>query len=176
VLYDPALLLVMFGFVIAATGFHELGHATACRYGGARPGVLGAGIYLVWPVFYCDVTDAYRLGKGARLRVDLGGIYFNGLFALGCAGAYLVTGFEPLLFVIVLQHLAVLQQLIPILRLDGYYVISDLTGVPDILTRIKPILLSLIRGGRPTRRSTSSSPGSGWWSAPTWSPSCPSCS
>jgi putative peptide zinc metalloprotease protein len=44
VLYDPALFLVLFGFVIAATGFHELNHATACRYGGARPGALGAGI------------------------------------------------------------------------------------------------------------------------------------
>jgi len=98
----------------------------------------------VWPVFYCDVTDAYRLGKGGRLRVDLGGIYFNGLFALGCAVGYLVTAFEPLLFVIVLQHLAVFQQLIPLLRLDGYYVMSDLTGVPDILTRIKPVLLSLV--------------------------------
>ena len=43
-----------------------------------------------------------------------------------------------------LQHLAVFQQLLPLLRLDGYYVISDLTGVPDILTRIRPILRSLL--------------------------------
>ena len=143
-LYDPVILIMMFGFVVAATGFHELGHATACRYGGARPGALGAGIYIVWPVFYCDVTDAYRLGKGGRLRVDLGGIYFNGVFALICGGIYLATGYEPLLFVIVLQHLAVIQQLLPLLRLDGYYVISDLTGVPDILTRIRPILRSLL--------------------------------
>jgi putative peptide zinc metalloprotease protein len=145
-LYEPVLLIVVFGFVVLATGFHELGHATACRYGGARPGALGAGIYVVWPVFYCDVTDAYRLDKRGRLRVDLGGIYFNGVFALLCGGLYLVTGFEPLLFVIVLQHLAVFQQLLPLLRLDGYYVISDLTGVPDILTRIRPILRSLLPG------------------------------
>jgi putative peptide zinc metalloprotease protein len=145
-LYDPTILIMMFGFVVLATGFHELGHATACRYGGARPGALGAGIYVVWPVFYCDVTDAYRLGKGGRLRVDLGGVYFNGVFALACGGVYLATGYEPLLFVVVLQHLAVLQQLLPVLRLDGYYVISDLTGVPDILTRIRPILRSLVPG------------------------------
>ena len=145
-LYNPAVLVVMFGFVVLATGFHEFGHATACRYGGAKPGALGAGIYVVWPVFYCDVTDAYRLGKAGRLRVDLGGIYFNGVFALICGGLYFVTGYEALLFVIVLQHLAVVQQLLPLLRLDGYYVISDLTGVPDILTRLRPILRSLIPG------------------------------
>ena len=33
--------------------------ATAAR----RPGVMGVGLYLVWPAFYCDVTDAYRLGR-----------------------------------------------------------------------------------------------------------------
>ena len=38
-----------------------------------------------------------------------------------------------------------LQQLLPLLRFDGYYVLSDLTGVPDILSRIKPIFRSIIR-------------------------------
>jgi putative peptide zinc metalloprotease protein len=151
-LYDPVTLLLVFGGVVVATAFHEVGHASACRYGGARPGVLGAGIYLVWPVFYCDVTDAYRLGKAGRLRTDLGGIYFNGLFALGCAGLYALTGWEPLLLLILLQHLAVLQQLLPFVRLDGYYVLSDLTGVPDILTRIRPILRGLLPGRAGNRR------------------------
>jgi putative peptide zinc metalloprotease protein len=41
-----------------------------------------------------------------------------------------------------------LQQLLPLLRFDGYYVLSDLTGVPDILSRIKPIFRSLVRGCR----------------------------
>ena len=33
-----------------------------------------------------------------------------------------------------LQNFAILQQLLPLLRLDGYYIISDLTGVPDMFT------------------------------------------
>jgi hypothetical protein len=36
-----------------------------------------------------------------------------------------------------------MQQLLPLLRFDGYYVLTDLTGVPDILSRIKPIFRSL---------------------------------
>ena len=147
--YQPWLLLVLFGSVVVATAFHECGHASACAYGGAKPGVLGAGIYVVWPVFYCDVTDAYRLGKAGRLRTDLGGIYFNAIFALAIAGLYALTSFEPLLLIILLQHFAILQQLMPLLRLDGYYVISDLTGVPDILGRIRPILRSLLPGRKP---------------------------
>jgi putative peptide zinc metalloprotease protein len=157
-LYEPVIMLGLFAAVIAATAWHEIGHATACRYGGARPGVLGAGIYLVWPAFYCDVTDAYRLSRRGRLRTDLGGIYFNGLFSVAVAGVFLATGFEPLVLVILGQHLIVLQQLIPALRFDGYYVLSDMTGVPDILGRIKPILASLVPGRKPGPRVTELKP------------------
>ena len=66
-LYAPALLLFVLASIVVATAFHELGHASACRYGGARPGVMGVGVYLVWPAFYCDVTDAYRLNRAGRL-------------------------------------------------------------------------------------------------------------
>ena len=143
-LYNPVLLLGLAASTIAATAFHEIGHAAACRYGGARPGVMGVGVYLVWPAFYCDVTDAYRLGRAGRLRVDLGGVYFNAIFALLAGGAYFATGQEGLLLIAVLQHLTIVQQLLPLLRFDGYYVLSDLTGVPDILSRIGPIFRSLV--------------------------------
>jgi putative peptide zinc metalloprotease protein len=68
------------------------------------------------------------------------------IFMLMTAGAYFVTGFEPLLLLIPLQHIEIVHQLLPFLRLDGYYIVSDLTGVPDILSRIKPTLKSLVPG------------------------------
>ena len=144
VMYEPTLLLGLVVCIVAATAFHEVGHAAACRYGGARPGAIGAGLYLVWPAFYCDVTDAYRLDRRGRLRTDLGGIYFNVIVALLAGGAYFATGQEALLLLAVVQHLTIVQQLIPLLRFDGYYVLSDLTGVPDILSRIGPIFRSLV--------------------------------
>jgi putative peptide zinc metalloprotease protein len=146
IVYNPLLLFMLLGLVVVATALHEIGHATAARYGGAKPGVMGAGIYVVWPAFYTDVTDAYRLNRRGRLRTDLGGIYFNALFALGTAGVYVLTGFEPLLIVVLVQHFQIIQQLLPFLRLDGYYILSDLTGVPDLFNRIKPTLKSLIPG------------------------------
>ena len=146
VLYAPALLLMLLGAVVLSTAFHETGHASACRYGGATPGKMGAGIYIIWPVFYTDVTDAYRLGRWGRLRTDLGGIYFNAIFALATVAVYFATGFEPLLLIVLLQNVAMIQQLLPFLRLDGYYVIGDLTGVPDMFSRIRPTLASLIPG------------------------------
>jgi putative peptide zinc metalloprotease protein len=126
--------------------FHEFGHAAGCRYSGARPGAVGAGIYLIWPVLFTNVTDAYRLNRTGRLRTDLGGIYFNSVFIVALAGAYAATGYEPLIAAVVAQHFLILDQLMPWVRFDGYYVISDLTGVSDILDRVKPALRSLVPG------------------------------
>src|SRR5207302_9709995 len=153
-LNQPLFFLVLFAIVVVSAAIHECGHATACRYGGARPGVMGVGLYLVWPAFYTDVTDAYRLDKKGRLRTDLGGVYFNTIFILATAGAYFATGFEPLLLIIPLQHLEILHQFLPFIRLDGYYIVSDLTGVPDMFARIKPTLKSLIPWRKASDRVT----------------------
>jgi putative peptide zinc metalloprotease protein len=73
-------------------------------------------------------------------------------------GAYVLTHFEPLLVVILFQQFEMLHQFLPFLRLDGYYVISDLTGVPDIFLRIKPTLLSLIPGRKADQKVTELKP------------------
>lgn len=142
----PGSFLIILGVLTVSAAWHELGHAAACVRGGARPGVIGAGFYLVWPAFYTDVTDAYRLDRNARLRVDLGGLYFNVLFTLVLIGAYAVTGMWLLVVAVLLVQLQMLQQLLPFLRFDGYYALADATGVPDLFLRIKPILVSLLPG------------------------------
>lgn len=138
----PAIVVPVMALVVLAAGWHEFGHAAGCAYGGARPGPMGAGIYLVYPAFYTDVTDSYRLGRAGRLRTDLAGVYFNGLFILAIAGLYALTGWEALILIIVVSHIDAARQLLPFLRLDGYYIVADLTGVPDLFSRLKPILVS----------------------------------
>jgi putative peptide zinc metalloprotease protein len=150
---QPALMLILGGLLLVSTAFHECGHAAACRYGGGRPGAMGVGLYLIWPACYTDVTDAYRLGRAGRLRTDLGGVYFNAIFILATAGAYLLTGYEPLLALILFEHLGMLEQFLPWVRLDGYYVVSDLAGVPDAFGHVPPVLRSVLpgRSRRPAR-------------------------
>src|SRR3954452_23171280 len=94
---SPELLLLVLVLGIASAAFHEIGHASACRYGGGRPGGMGGGIYMVWPAFYTDVTDAYRLPRAARLRTDFGGLYFNAVIAVITLGVWLVTDVDALL-------------------------------------------------------------------------------
>ncbi len=147
-LRDPATLLIVFALSVVSAAFHECGHATACRYGGARPGKIGVGIYLVWPSFFTNVTDSYRLGRAARLRTDLGGLYFNLIFILGLAALYQATSAKILLLVIAVTHLEMLQQLLPFVRFDGYFILSDIVGVPDLFARVTPILRSALARGR----------------------------
>jgi putative peptide zinc metalloprotease protein len=155
---SPALGLALLALTILSAAFHECGHAAACRYGGARPGRIGVGIYLIWPVFYNDTTDSYRLSKAGRLRTDLGGIYFNALFALAAAGAYFATAYAPLVIIVVTQQIMMLNQFIPWMRLDGYHIVSDLIGVSDLFARIKPVIASLLPGRHPGPRVTELKP------------------
>ncbi|MGO4189169.1 hypothetical protein [Pseudarthrobacter sp. TAF60_1] len=146
ILLTPALLLGIFALLTLAAVIHELGHATACRYGGARPGVIGVGVYLVFPAFFTNVTDSYRLGRAGRIRTDLGGLYFNCLCLIGLGAAYLLTEQAFFLLAAGLMHFQMIQQLVPTLRFDGYFVLADIAGVPDLFNRIRPVLLSLIPG------------------------------
>jgi putative peptide zinc metalloprotease protein len=148
ILRNPIGLLAVLGLSVLAGAFHECGHATGCRYSGARPGVIGVGIYLVWPSFFTNVTDSYRLSRVGRLRTDLGGVYFNAVFILALAGLYAATSAQILLLVIAITQLEMLQQLIPIVRFDGYFILSDLAGVPDMFARVVPIVRSALPGGR----------------------------
>jgi putative peptide zinc metalloprotease protein len=43
-------------------------------------------------------------------------------------------------------HFEILEQLMPAVRLDGYYILGDLAGIPDLYGKIKPILLSMLPG------------------------------
>ncbi|MDA2894839.1 M50 family metallopeptidase [Mycolicibacterium sp. BiH015] len=150
----PGLLILVFAVTIVSAGFHEFGHAAAARYGGATPGVMGFGVYLVWPAFYTDVTDSYRLGRWGRIRTDLGGLYFNALVAVAITGLWLWLGYDALLLVVATQILQMLRQLAPLVRFDGYHVLADVTGVPDLYSRIKPTLLGALpwRWGDPHAR------------------------
>lgn len=142
----PELLLAIYVLTVAAGAFHEFGHVTACRYGGARPGDMGIGLYVVWPAFYSTVTDSYRLSRVGRLRTDLGGVYFNVVALTGLGLVYLHTS-EPWLLIALLGKLGeTLWQFMPAIRLDGYYVLADLVGVPDLFGYLWPALVSLLPG------------------------------
>jgi putative peptide zinc metalloprotease protein len=143
---QPGYVLAILALTVAGAAFHECGHVAACSYGGARPGDLGVGLYVLWPAFYSTVTDSYRLGRAGRVRTDLGGIYFNVVFMAGVEAVHLATGCAWLLIALVGMLVQTGWQFLPSLRLDGYYVLADLVGVPELFGFVTPALLSLLPG------------------------------
>lgn len=155
----PALMLLVLAVIVLAAAFHELGHAAALHYGGGRVKGMGAGFYLVYPAFYTDVSDNYRLPRWARVRTDLGGFYFNLIFALVVMAMYVVTGQEILLLIITLINFEIIYQLLPFVRLDGYWTLADITGVPDFFSQMG----AFVRSAIPFKSKGRKLPELKWW-------------
>lgn len=134
---DTILTLMIFGILGI---FHELGHSSACAHYGASPGEIGIGLYLRFPVFYSNVTDAWRLPRTQRAMVDFGGIYFQLIFVPILFILYLTTSGNVFLYAILLNYGSALFNLNPIFRFDGYWLFSDITGVPNLRKRSLEIL------------------------------------
>jgi putative peptide zinc metalloprotease protein len=148
-LYTPALILPLILVIFASGVVHEFGHAAALRYGGGRAASMGFGFYLIYPALYTDTSDAYRLGRWARVRVDLGGFYFHLLCALALMAVSVATGHEWLLVAVLAINLELLRQLLfPFVRFDGYWLLADLTGVPDLFAQVGPFLRGLLPASR----------------------------
>ena len=80
------------------------------------------------------------------------------------AGIYAATSSELLLLVIAVTHLEMLEQLLPFVRFDGYFILSDLVGVPDLFARIVPVLRSAVpRDGAGTRALPADGAAPGSW-------------
>jgi putative peptide zinc metalloprotease protein len=125
------LILYLLVFQVS-TLLHELGHASACRRFGAMHGGIGFGFYLLTPVFFADVSDAWKLKPQQRIIVNLGGIYMEMLFSSGLLIAYLITGQVNLLLIPCLLISGTLYNLNPLLRFDGYWVLADMTSIPNL--------------------------------------------
>lgn len=112
---------------------HELGHASACRRFGVRHGSIGFALYLIFPALYTDVTESWRLRRFERMIVDAGGIYMS--LAAATVVSLLFVATHDFVFEILAwaYDFTVLINLNPFVRMDGYWILSDALGVPNLM-------------------------------------------
>ncbi len=124
------LFIFLFGFVICL--FHEIGHTSALAFSKRKAGEIGVGFYLMYPVFYCDVSETWLLSKKRRMMVNLGGLYFETLVGILFLVLYFAT-YNPFFIwlntIILFRFIANLN---PFLRRDGYWVLSDAINMPNL--------------------------------------------
>jgi putative peptide zinc metalloprotease protein len=127
---------ILGGAVLFSVLVHEFGHAAACLRYGCPPGRIGIGLYLIFPTLFTDVTRAWRLPARQRAIVDLGGLYFQSalLVALGAYG--LLTSSPIALQLIWITLFSMLYTLNPVFKMDGYWLLSDLSGLPNLHRRM----------------------------------------
>jgi putative peptide zinc metalloprotease protein len=124
--------LTMLGVVV-----HELGHLTACVRFGARHGSIGMGIYWCMPVLYAEVSGAWMLPRLQRAAVDAGGVYFQCAYLVVLGGVYLASGSAPFLAAMAWTHFLMLHTLNPVLKYDGYWLLTDLGGMPNLHEHVR---------------------------------------
>jgi len=125
---------------------HELGHGLACKHFGGEVRELGFMLLVFVPCLYCDVTDAYRLpSKWQRIAVSAAGIVVEMVLAAIATIVwwYAQPGVVQLIALNVMVICSLNTLLVngnPLLRYDGYYVLSDLLETPNLWLRSREAL------------------------------------
>lgn len=120
--------------------FHELGHASACKSNGADVSEVGVGISSFRPVMYANVSGAWYLPKNQRIVVNLGGIYFQMIYALLFGYISLYCQNVSLFYACKIIFISAFFQFFPLFRSDGYWIISDVLEEPNLYKNSKDIL------------------------------------
>jgi putative peptide zinc metalloprotease protein len=138
-------LVLSYVAIIAVTLFHELGHASACRRYECPHGDIGFALYFIYPAFYTDVTKVWRLPRLKRAVVDLGGVYFQAILFVVLTPYVLLTHDLFTLRLLWGMNFMMFFTLNPIFKMDGYWLLSDLSGLSNLHEQMRDAWVSLGR-------------------------------
>lgn len=170
---DPASLPLLYVSFVLIKVFHEFGHGFACKKFGRQAGggevhVLGVMLLVFTPMPYVDASSAWAFrSKWHRAFVGAAGMYIE--LAVAAVAAMIWAGTDPTSTVHVIcfnvMFIASVSSLVfngnPLLRYDGYYILSDLLEIPNLAQRSKDHIYYLVkryvwgvRQARPVAHST----------------------
>lgn len=131
-------LIVLSLAAVVVKAIHELGHALTCQHYGGECHELGVLMVLFFPLLYCDVSDSWTMtSRWKRIAVSSAGIVAELGIAAVC-GLLWMCSYPGALhsfflnLMILCSANTVLVNGNPLLRYDGYYVLSDLLRIPNL--------------------------------------------
>jgi putative peptide zinc metalloprotease protein len=134
------LILLYIGMVIVK-GFHEFGHAYFCRRYGGEVHVMGVMLMIFTPMPYVDATSAWSFReRWKRVLVGSAGMIVELFIAAIAAFFWAKTGpgvVHALAYNImfIASVSTVIFNINPLMRFDGYYILSDLLEIPNLNQR-----------------------------------------
>ncbi|WP_413533547.1 hypothetical protein [Empedobacter brevis] len=132
--FEKDYMLYLFVFYLISALIHEFGHIAACNRFAKKNGEIGIGVYFIFPVFYSNITPIWSVKKQERIITNLAGVYIQLFTILGLFIVYLISGNNHIKDIIAITTMVILYQLIPFIRTDGYWILSDITETPNLLT------------------------------------------
>jgi len=143
----PQFWLVIFLLI----SLHEFSHGLTCKHFGGEVSDMGFLLLYFQPCFYCNVSDAWLFKeRRQRIWVSFAGIFFDLLLLSSAAIMWRVSAPETwvnhlCLVVMVVAGIGVVFNLNPLIKLDGYYLLSDYLFLPNLRQRAFGYLRSLFR-------------------------------
>ena len=124
---------------------HEFGHISAAYSYGIKVGHLGIGLYLFNPVLYVDMTNIWRLEYKKRVVVDVGGIFFQLITIIPITIIAMVEHNFFLYMINVTIIVMTMVNLVPFIKLDGYWVLCDYLEIDNIASNAFGIVFNNIK-------------------------------
>jgi putative peptide zinc metalloprotease protein len=133
--------------VLAVTKIlHEFGHGLSCKYFGGECHEMGVMFLVLTPCLYCNVSDSWMLpNRWHRAAIGAGGMYVELVLASICTFIWWFS--EPgmlnylcLNVMFVSSVSTLLFNANPLLRYDGYYILSDVLEIPNLRQKASSIL------------------------------------
>ncbi len=127
--------------LVVAKVIHEFGHGLAATHYGVRVPTMGIAFLVMTPVAYTDTNEAWNLtARRPRLMINAGGMLAELCLAAWSTLAWcLVPDGTLRSFLFVVAAVTWLKSIVinvsPIMRFDGYYLLSDYLEVPNLHSR-----------------------------------------
>jgi putative peptide zinc metalloprotease protein len=130
---------ILLGMDYLLTFIHELGHAVVLVHHGRKVKSAGFMLYFGSPSFFVESSEVLMLDRNERISQAAAGPYAE-LIVSGVAAIFIWafpdTGIAPFLYTwAVINYFVIFMNLIPLLELDGYFILADLIQVPDLRPR-----------------------------------------
>ncbi|MEZ6060855.1 MAG: HlyD family efflux transporter periplasmic adaptor subunit [Planctomycetaceae bacterium] len=143
------ILLILAAFIVVKC-CHELAHALTCVHFGAECRECGIMMLTFTPVLYTNVSDSWSLNRSHRLAVTAAGIVLELTIASLCVLLwwFAAPGTTRLLLMNTILLCSVTTVLFngnPLLRFDGYFLLADLTGIPNLYQQASARVSQLAR-------------------------------
>ncbi len=129
---------------------HEFGHAITCKHFGGECREMGVMLLVFTPCLYCNVSDAWLMSnRWHRIAISGAGIFVE--LILASVASFVWWFSEPGILNSICMNMMVVCSINtvffngnPLLKYDGYYVLSDLVGVPNLAAQSKSRLLDVV--------------------------------